>query len=169
MKAEEIIERLARGEGMFCGLVCGLDENHACWKPEPGKWSVLEVINHLHDEEREDFRHRLDLTLRAPEAAWPSINPEEWVRERKYNDRNLQSSINNFVSERRRSIAWLRSLKSPEWKSSHKHPGIGPIRAGDILCAWLAHDYFHGRQISNILIQNTELLSAPFTIKYALG
>jgi len=169
MEAEEFIERLACGEDMFRALVCCLDEDHARWRPEPGKWSILEVINHLHDEEREDFRQRLDLTLNRPGAAWPSIDPGTWVRERAYNDRNFKNSIENFVSERRKSVAWLRSLESPDWKSSHEHPVFGPIGAGDILCAWLAHDYFHARQISNILIQNAAFLSAPFTTRYAFG
>jgi len=49
-------------------------DEQASWRPDSDSWSVLEVINHLYDEEREDFRH-LGLTLirkrtgRAPKNA----------------------------------------------------------------------------------------------------
>jgi hypothetical protein len=63
----------------------------------------------------------------------------------------------------------LKALKNPDWNLAYEHPAFGRISAGDILCAWLAHDYFHARQISNILMQFTALLSAPYSIGYALG
>ena len=154
MEHREIIKRLAGNEALIQGLVSGLDETQSCWRPEPGKWSVLEVINHLYDEEREDFRHRLDLTLHTPDAAWTPNDPERWVSERKYNERDLKNSLENLISERRKSIAWLNALESPEWNSAYEHPVFGSIAAGDILCAWLAHAYFHARQISNLFIES---------------
>lgn len=169
MKHEEIIKRLANSEEMIQGLVYGLDEEQARWRPEPGKWSILEVINHLYDEERDDFRKRLDLTLHQPGVAWPPNDPEAWVSERKYNEREYESSLENLLLERRKSITWLKKLSSPDWESAYEHPVFGKISAGDILCAWLAHDYFHARQISNLLLEYTRLLSEPFSIRYALG
>jgi len=44
---------------------------------------MLEVVNHLYDEEREDCQ-RLQLTLANPEQAWPAINPRGWVAERRF-------------------------------------------------------------------------------------
>ena len=167
MEHQEIIKRLAVNEVMILGLACDLSEVQSRWRPEPGKWSILEVINHLYDEEREDFRHRLNLTLYSPDMAWTSNDPQKWVNERKYNERNFKNSLGNFISERRESIAWLKALEAPDWSSTYKHPTFGEISAGDILCAWLAHDYFHARQISNILIEYTRFLSAPFSIRYA--
>ena len=37
-------------------LVEGMPEEQARWRPDAASWSVLEVINHLCDEERSDFR-----------------------------------------------------------------------------------------------------------------
>ena len=116
----------------------------------------------------DDFRKRLDLTLHHPGAAWPVNDPEKWVAERKYNERDLKQSLENLISERRKSIAWLKTLQEPDWNAAHEHQAFGTISAGDILCAWLAHDYFHARQISNILMQYAKLLAEPFSIRYAL-
>jgi hypothetical protein len=37
-------------------LAAGCSDQQARWRPDPASWSILEVINHLLDEEREDFR-----------------------------------------------------------------------------------------------------------------
>ena len=167
MEHEEIIKRLENNEEMIRGLVRGLEEKQARWRPEEGKWSILEVINHLFDEERNDFRKRLDLTLHEPGTAWSPNDPEAWVTERKYNERDLKTSLENLLVERRKSITWLKNLKSPDLESAYEHPVFGKILAGDLLCAWLAHDYFHARQISNLLLEYTHLLSEPFSTRYA--
>jgi hypothetical protein len=36
-------------------MLRGVTEAQARWKPAPEEWSILEVINYLCDEEREDF------------------------------------------------------------------------------------------------------------------
>ena len=167
MEHKEIIKGLANNEELIRGLVCGVAEKQARWRPEPEKWSILEVINHLNDEERDDFRKRLDLTLHQPDVAWPPNDPQAWVKERKYNERDFKDSLEKLLSERRKSIVWLQGLQSPQWQSAYEHPVFGKISAGDILCAWLAHDYFHARQISNLLLEYTRLLSEPFSIRYA--
>jgi hypothetical protein len=148
-------------------LVNGIDDTQAKWKPAPDKWSVLEVINHLYDEERDDFRMRLDLILYHPGKDWPPIDPPNWAIERKYNQRKLNESLNNFVAEREESVNWLKNLKHPDWTRIYSHPKIGDIRGGDMLAAWLAHDYLHLRQIVNLHLEYHDRVVHPFSTKYA--
>lgn len=75
MNVDYFIERLAGNVQVFEALLRNVDSQQAAWKPAAGKWSMLEVVNHLYDEEREDFRRRLELTLAAPERDWPPIDP----------------------------------------------------------------------------------------------
>jgi len=107
MDLEYFIERLSTNREVFQGLVKGTSLKQGRWKPTPDKWSILEVINHLYDEEREDFRQRLNLVLANPEQAWPRIDPQDWVTSRGYNERDLESSISNFLTERQKSLFWL--------------------------------------------------------------
>ena len=67
MNLEYFVERLSTNRQVFEGLVKGASLEQARWKPSPDKWSIIEVTNHLYDEEREDFRQRLDLVLTDPE------------------------------------------------------------------------------------------------------
>jgi hypothetical protein len=148
-------------------LVRGVTEEQARWKPSPDEWSILEVINHLYDEEREDFRTRLDLLLHHPDQPWPGIDPEGWAVEREYNTRDLAESVNNFLAERSRSVDWLQTLSVPSWEVSYEHPLWGGISAGTLLASWLAHDYLHERQLVELHWKYTSLLAQPHTTSYA--
>jgi hypothetical protein len=61
-----IVDRMRANAAVFESLAKGTDVEQSSWKPAPDKWSILEVVNHLYDEEREDFRQRLELVLTNP-------------------------------------------------------------------------------------------------------
>lgn len=84
-------------------------------KPDPQSWSMLEVINHLYDEEREDFRARLDFLLHRSGTEWTATDPAGWVTARAYEQRDLHQSIANFSAERQQTLQWLQSLQAPDW------------------------------------------------------
>ena len=133
----------------------------------PDAWSILEVINHLYDEEREDFRRRLDLTLHHPDTPWPPIDPPGWVTRRRYNRRDLAGSLANFCNERRHSILWLAGLQQPDWQSARQHPAAGRITAGDLLAAWLVHDQLHLRQLVELQYLYAARTAGDLRIEYA--
>ena len=128
-------------------LVASISQEQAIRKPSPDDWSVLEVVNHLYDEEREDFRQRLDYILHRPGESWPPIDPMGWVTSRNYNERELSSSLQNFLDERQKSLAWLASLEHPNLNQTETHPVMGEFHAGDMLAAWVFHDVLHLRQL----------------------
>jgi hypothetical protein len=162
-----VIERLASNLQVFGGLVVGVSGEQARWKPEPERWSLVEVMSHLVDEERDDFRTRLELTLRAPAEPWPPINPEQRAVDDGYLDRDLSAMYDSFVAERNESLEWLRSLGNVDLTLQHQHPTVGPMLAGDLLCAWLAHDLIHIRQMTRLHYQYHLAMSEPYTVAYA--
>ena len=68
MELNLMINRLQTNAERIRVLVEGVGADDARWKPAPDAWSVLEVVNHLFDEEREDFRVRLDIVLDHPDT-----------------------------------------------------------------------------------------------------
>jgi hypothetical protein len=147
-------------------LTRALSADQARWKPDSDSWSVLEVVNHLYDEERQDFRVRLDCILHRPDQPWPPINPQGWVTERAYNQRDLSRSVGNFVRERRKSLVWLKGLQSPDWQASVTSP-FGKFSAGDMLAAWAAHDLLHLRQLVGLHWAYLLQSASPFRVNYA--
>jgi hypothetical protein len=167
MDARPLIECLDMGGYRIRTMVAGVGEEQARWKPAPESWSILEVTAHLLDEEREDFRARLDLLLHQPGVLGPPIDPQCWVRARRYNERDLQATSRTLVEERRRSVAWLRGLAAPAWENALEHPAIGKLQAGDLLAAWAAHDILHVRQLARLHWQYIRELAKPYGVGYA--
>jgi hypothetical protein len=167
MDPAALIQSLDRSGRVLSDFFAGLSPEEARWKPAPEKWSMLEVLNHLIDEERDDFRKRVDLTLRDPEEPWPPIDPEGWARDRNYNARDLAASAVAFREERRTSLEWLLGLDEPPWKNEHRHPKIGGLRAGDLLASWAAHDLLHARQLVNLRLEYLRRHADPYSIDYA--
>ena len=159
--------RLSKNTATIQSLGQGVAEEQARWKPTPEEWSILEVINHLYDEERGDFRTRLDLLFHHPGQPWPGIDPQGWVVERSYNTRDLEASLNNFFQERQRSVSWLGGLSSPAWEARYQHPQAGEISAGDLLASWLAHDFLHIRQLAQLHWEYISLVAKPHSTDYA--
>lgn len=166
MELEFFTNQMDKHAASIQSLTVGIPAEQARWKPDPRAWSILEVINHLVDEERADFRVRVDMILHQPAEAWPSINPEGWVTERLYNQRELAQSVEDFLAERRKSLAWLRGLAAPDWQASVTVP-FGTFFAGDILTAWAAHDLLHLRQLVELHWAYTVQAAQPYHVNYA--
>ena len=122
----------------------------ARWKPSSDAWNMVEVICHLVDEERKDFRPRLKSLLFDDPAgsSITAIHPPAWVIEGNYNARDLTSSLADLKLERQESLGWLRSLPA-DLKLERTAPDR-EISAGQVLYSWLAHDYLHIRQITRL-------------------
>lgn len=166
MKIERSVHQMLRSAAAIEALCAdpGLEPH---WKPVPEKWSTVEVLQHLADEEREDFRLRLDLTLHHPDREWPPIDPEGWVTERDYASRDPEEALRDFLTERARSIEWLRGLGSPDLSVSRTHPVAGTLHAGDLLTSWVNHDLLHLRQIVALQHAWVEETSKPYGSRYA--
>jgi hypothetical protein len=167
MNAHRLIESLQRFPSVLRAQVDGLADEDARWKPADGAWSILEILMHLADEEVEDFRTRVKMTLGDPDQPWPGIDPEGWAIERRYNEGELSEALHRFITERQKSVAWLTGLEDPDWSRAYRHPRLGPIRAGDVFVSWAAHDALHLRQIAKRLYQMTRRDGQPFTTDYA--
>lgn len=166
-KVEALIERMESFGAALPAIVARVSKSDARWKPTPKDWSILEIVNHLADEEVEDFRMRLDLTLHQPNTPWPPIDPPKAAVDRQYNERELGESVSRFVNERKESVRWLRMLFPPDWTKTYAHPKIGAISAGELLASWAAHDALHLRQLSRRLFDLTQRDAAGFSTRYA--
>jgi hypothetical protein len=163
----KLLDSLERFGRSLPALVEGIAEDDSRWKPPDGAWSILEIVCHLADEEESDFRSRLRLTLTDPALSWPPIDPEGWAVDRRYNERKLEDEAQRFVMLRTESLVWLRALDRPAWQRAYHHPQHGPIRAGDLLAAWVAHDCLHVRQIAKRLYQLAARDAGAFSLRYA--
>ena len=169
MKPEIAVSRLTANLETFLSFSQNVSDQQARWKPSPDEWSILEVFCHLYDEEREDFRQRVDYILHRPGEKWPPIDPMGWVTTRGYNQRDFAESVAAFRREREGSLQWLAALQNPDWGRAERHPRGGEFRAGDMLNAWAAHDHLHIRQLNELHWQYFASLVEPLSLDYAGG
>ncbi len=167
MNVRKIIQQMTTNALVLEKLTSTISYEQAVWKPTPQKWSVLEVVHHLLDEEKLDFRTRLKLTLEGKGEAWPPFDPQGLMTEHKYNDQDFEKILSLFLDERAESLVWLQKLENPQWEFYYDHPKIGIIRAGDLLVSWLEHDLLHLRQLLNLQIEYQKSQYPPFNSKYA--
>ena len=66
MKPIEIIHQLESNRLVFQSLLSGRNKEEYTFKPDNESWSILEILCHLIDEEREDFKTRIRNTLDTP-------------------------------------------------------------------------------------------------------
>ena len=152
MRLDVVRRELAQGAETITSLVVGVSPEEARARPE-----VLLL---------------LVLVLHRPGEVWTRIDPAAWVTEREYNARDLARTLQAFLAERERSLAWLGSLSAPDWSREYRPasgpaPAGGPITAGDLLASWAAHDLLHTRQLLELRRARLLAHTAPHRTRYA--
>jgi hypothetical protein len=165
MDFQTLYQELAGSTEMIRSLVKDIDQKQARIKPDAASWSMLEVICHLYDEEREDFRLHLDWILNRS-GEWLPFDPQAWVKERNYNQQDFNTVKAKFFRERRKSLAWLKTLENADWKKKYA-ADWGILTAGDMFTSWVAHDNLHIRQLIELRRTRIERLTKPYHIRYA--
>src|SRR5512140_1792510 len=145
MEFNTLYDELANSTEMIRALLKGIDQEQAQVKPEAVSWSILEVVCHLYDLEREDFREHLDFILHRQNEEYHVIDPQSWIEERKYNEQNFIEMQEKFFDERKKSLEWLKGISNSDWDIIYTSP-YGSISAGEMFSCWIAHDNLHIRQ-----------------------
>ena len=166
MEFHTLYQELQNSTEMIRALLSGITPREAQVKPDPDAWSILEVVCHLYDTEREDFREHLDFILHRQHEEYHAIDPQAWVTERRYNEQDFQSMQENFFAERWKSLEWLKGLSDSDWDTTYSSEH-GSLTAGEMFSCWIAHDNLHLRQFVELRRVRIETLTKPYPIEYA--
>jgi hypothetical protein len=166
MEFETLYQELRNSTDVINTLLLGISQEEAQVRPTPEAWSILEVICHLYDLEREDFGEHLDFILHHQEQEYHVIDPQAWITERHYNEQDFQSMQDNFFAERQKSLQWLRGLGDADWDITYTSK-YGSVSAGEMFSCWVAHDNLHIRQLVELRRARIEKITKPYPIEYA--
>ncbi|MGV6831655.1 MAG: DinB family protein [bacterium] len=154
-----IAQELQKNLATFKTIFQPSDDHQLYYKQAPEKWNMLEILCHLYDEERLDFRFRIRWLFDKPEQTPPPFNPLDWVTAHDYANQDFVTIKSKFIREREASIAWLLGLQDAPWEHGYNHPKAGRLTAQFFLDNWLAHDYLHMRQLTRLHFNYLESLS----------
>lgn len=119
-------------------------------KPEmPGKWSVIEVVQHLADSEIV-YGYRIRLILAADTPAIEGYDQDAWCQRLRYIETSLPDALAQIRILRGRTLHLLRGLRPDEWERVGLHSERGPESVRHITRLLAAHDLVHRRQIERI-------------------
>jgi hypothetical protein len=164
----EIIRQMADNAQVIRAFVERISPEQAQWKPDPETWSMKDVMEHVYNEERGDFRAHIKEMFHEPPQPWGALQPGWLPME------SCHQALEGFLAEREASLAWLRSLDAPDWNLESR-ASFGPdggemvLKAGDVLVSWVAHDFLHIRQMNELQFAWNEHQASPYSVEYAGG
>jgi hypothetical protein len=135
--------------GRVQALTRDLDDA-ALRRPEKeGKWSIIEVVQHLADAELVyAFRLRMILGGDTPDII--GYDQDAWVQRMRYRDADLTEALDVIRVTRNANLRLLRSLTPEERKRGGMHSERGFEDIELLLRLMAGHDIVHGRQIERI-------------------
>jgi hypothetical protein len=162
----EIVRQLTTNAGMIRLLVQGVADEQTQWQPNSETWSMTQIMEHLYNEERIDFRQHLKEMLHDPPQPWGAFH-DEYIAVK-----SCREALDAFLAEREASIAWLEALDSPDWDITSQATFVNEtitLSAGDVLVSWVDHDWAHLRQMIKVLHAWQEKETAPYSTMYGGG
>jgi hypothetical protein len=120
-------------------------------QPEaPGKWSIIEVIQHLADSDLvAGYRIRMVLTEDRP--ALQGYDQDRWASEFHYGDVGLDQALAQLRGLRITNLELRSNLSPAQFERVGIQSERGPESVGLLLRLMGAHDLVHRRQIDRIL------------------
>lgn len=112
----------------------------------PDRFSPRYVVAHLADWEPIS-RGRMQTAANHPGAAVPGIDEVVRAEEQGYAKWDPIEQAEAFIQRRSETIAFLKSLKSEDWKKTSVHSERGEMSIYDYANMELGHDLYHVVQL----------------------
>jgi uncharacterized damage-inducible protein DinB len=165
------LETLAATPARLKAALKGVPRKLLTQRPAPGKWSILEIVCHLRDMEREAYLARYRRILGEDNPVLPDLDGDALALERDYNAQKLAPVLKDWATARRESLKLLKAVKQDQWQRAGIHEGVGRRSLEEYLQRQaVGNDAAHLEQIEGIkrradLLSN--LAAGPATLKAA--
>jgi uncharacterized damage-inducible protein DinB len=142
------------------------------WTPAPGKWSILEIVCHLRDMERDAYLARYRRILAEDTPSLPDVDGDTYSLENDYRAQKLSEVLRDWTRLRRETLKVLAGAKRPDWDRAGVHESAGRLTTADFLRRQaFGNDEAHLGQIDAIVRRHAvlaRLSSAPSRLADAL-
>jgi len=131
--------------------LAGVPKALQSWTPAPGKWSILEIVCHMRDMERDAYLARYRRILAEENPALPDIDGDLYSIEGDYRSQKLGEVFRDWKRLRRETLKLLGGVKVGQWPRIGAHESAGPLSIDDFLRRQAAgNDAAHLGQIEAI-------------------
>lgn len=127
-----------------------LDDKALRTREREGKWSIIEVVQHLADAELVlSVRIRMILA-EQPDPALVVFDQDKWATNLHYRDVQLQDALALFRTARAANLRLLCAATPEQMDQAGLHSERGRETLRHITCLYAAHDLYHLGQIARI-------------------
>ncbi len=158
---EQVRAMLATTPERWQGLSRALPVELLRRRPASAEWSAEECLQHLVDAERV-FQFRLKCFLQGED--FPGFDPDrEGARP---GERSPAELAGEFAGLRAESLRRLAAITAADLDRQVRHQELGPVRLGEMLNEWAAHDLNHIIQAERALMQPYLLGCGPWMVYF---
>jgi len=142
----ELLERLRRGAELVAVSITGAAGSEVDFVPEPGKWSIRQIVAHLSDSEMAAaMRLRRIIAEENPKLeAW---DQDAWANNLDYARRKPSQSLETFRRIRAENYELLKELPEAAFDRVGVHSERGPLTLKKLTQLVAEHAENHAAQL----------------------
>ena len=133
-------------------LTRGLSAKQLKWRPEPGKWSIAEILAHLADTEIV-ASWRMRSVIGENGITIQPFDQDAWASAFQYGKRDARRSLEIFRVLRENNLAMLKEIPRETWDNYGMHLERGKETIAHLTRMFAGHDTNHILQIERIVKQ----------------
>jgi hypothetical protein len=142
----DLLERLRRGAELVAVSITGAAGSEVDFVPEPGKWSIRQIVAHLSDGEIvASMRMRQILAEENPKLE--AFDQDAWVKNLDYAHRKPSQSLETFRRIRGENYELLKDLPESAFERAGMHSERGRITLRQLLQLVAEHAESHAAQL----------------------
>lgn len=142
----ELLERYRRGAELIATVLTGAAGSELDFVPEPGKWSVRQIVAHLADAETVGaVRVRRVIAEENPPLL--GYDQDLWARNLNYHRRRSSESLESFRRIRLENYALLKDLPEAAFERTGNHSERGPLSLRQLVEMYATHAEKHAQQV----------------------
>lgn len=160
----DLVEALEKSRQEFQAAVANVGEEHAKAKPEAGRWSVLECVEHVTvveerflgrleaaprlESPRVDKEKEAELAVRVPNRTTKAEAPEPVRPTGRFS--SLSDALDQFHAVRDRTIRVAQDRAGDLYWLALEHPRFGPLNGAEFIVLIAGHARRHAAQIQEV-------------------
>jgi len=153
MATEQILFILRQTPNRLTELTAGASESQLRTAPEPGEWSVAEVLAHLRSC-ADVWGDAIETIVVTDHPTLRAVNPTTWVESTDYRELEFAPSLQAFSEQRARHLSLLGHLSSVGWSRTATVLGAGKpleLTVRSYADRLARHERTHWRQLTKTM------------------
>ena len=153
LSREQVLALLSQTPQRIAALTASLEPAQLYVTPNPGEWSLNEVLAHLRAC-ADVWGNCMVTILTQDRPTLRAVNPRTWIESTDYLEQEFQLSLQAFTTQRAHLMATLEPFAPEDWSRTATVTGAGKVLERTVLfyAQWIAgHERPHLKQIERIV------------------